>query len=92
MRLKEGLTVRKVGKDYVIVSPEQGMVDMSKVYTLNETAAWLWEQLDGKDFEVDDMIALVREQYDVDALSDDELKKDMLDLIQFFKDNALIIQ
>lgn len=90
MRLKEGLTVRKIGDDYVIVAPEQGMVDLSKVYSLNETAAWLWDELDGKDFEVSDMVSLVRDQYDVDNLSDTQLLTDMLELVEFFKNNELL--
>ena len=90
MRLKEGLTVRKIGDDYVIVAPEQGMVDLSKVYSLNETAAWLWEKLDGIDFEIADMINLVREHYDVDEVADDLIAKDMEELILFFDKNALL--
>lgn len=92
MRLKEGLTVRKVGDDYVIVAPEQGMVDLSKVYSLNETAAWLWEQLQDKDFEFQDLITLIREQYDVDSLSEEQLGKDMKELVSFFRENGLLVK
>ena len=90
MKLKEGLIVRKVGEDYVIVAPEQGMVDLSKVYSLNETAAWLWEALDGKDFQLDDMVELVRSQYDVNELTDVQLTSDMEELILFFRQNDLL--
>ena len=92
MRLKEGLTVRKVGDDYVIVAPEQGMVDLSKVYSLNETAAWLWEQLQDKDFEFQDIISLIAEHYDVESLPQDQLEKDTKELVDFFKDNGLIVK
>lgn len=90
MRLKEGLILRKVGNDYVIVSPEQGMVDLSKVFSLNETAAWLWEQLQGKDFAIEDMIALIEEQYEVDSIPKEELRADMEELIKFFQENSLV--
>lgn len=91
MRLKEGLTVRKIGEDYVIVAPEQGMVDLSKVYSLNETAAWLWQELEGKDFVLTDMIDIMRDQFEVDELPENQLLKDMEDLIKFFRDNGLIL-
>jgi len=91
MRLKEGLTVRKIGEDYVIVAPEQGMLDLSKVYSLNETAAWLWEKLEHEDFELDHMIQLVRDRYDVESISTQQLEEDMKDLINFFKQNGLLI-
>lgn len=91
MRLKEGLTVRKIGEDYVIVAPEQGMVDLSKVYSLNETAAWLWEELDGKDFDLSTMVSLIRERYDVDELPLEQVEQDMENLIKFFEQNGLLI-
>lgn len=91
MRLKEGLTVRKIGEDYVIVAPEQGMVDLSKVYSLNETAAWLWEKLEHTDFELSEMIELVRNRYDVESIPTQQLEEDMKDLINFFKQNNLLI-
>lgn len=90
MRLKEGLILRKVGNDYVIVSPEQGMVDLSKVFSLNETAAWLWEQLQGKNFAIEDMIALIEEQYEVDSIPKEELRADMEELTKFFQENSLV--
>ncbi|WP_236537037.1 PqqD family protein [Sphingobacterium composti Ten et al. 2007 non Yoo et al. 2007] len=83
--------MRKVGDDYVIVAPEQGMVDLSKVYSLNETAAWLWDELDGKDFVVSDMVELVRNQYDVEDIDDTQLIHDMQELIEFFKVNDLLL-
>lgn len=91
MRLKEGLTVRKIGDDYVIVAPEQGMVDLSKVYSLNETAAWLWEELDGKEFDLSTMVSLIRERYDVDELPLALVEQDMENLIKFFEQNGLLI-
>ena len=91
MRLKKGLTVRKIGDDYVIVAPEQGMVDLSKVYSLNESAAWLWEQIDGKDFEINELVDLLKENYDTDELSESQLFNDMEELVKFFRDNNLLL-
>jgi hypothetical protein len=91
MRLKEGLTVRKIGEDYVIVAPEQGMVDLSKVYSLNETAAWLWEKLEHSDFDLVHMVELVKDRYEVENISSQQLENDMEDLVNFFKQNGLLI-
>ncbi|MBD1420654.1 PqqD family protein [Sphingobacterium chuzhouense] len=65
MKLRQDLVLRKVGDDYIMVDPSQGMVDLSKVHTLNETAAWLWEQLSGKEFDGDDVADLLCDRYDV---------------------------
>lgn len=76
MRLKSGLVLRHVGKDFIIVVPGQGAVDMTAVYTLNEVAAWLWRELEGKDFTVEQMAGLLTTRYEVpfeQALSDMDL-------------------
>ena len=50
----------------MIVNPFSDTVDMTQVYSLNETAAWLWQQLEGKEFTVADMVETLRKEYEVD--------------------------
>ena len=48
-------------------------IDFSKVISLNESAAWLWREVEGKEFTPATLAALLMEQYDVDeavALAD----------------------
>ena len=79
MRIKDRLILRHVGNDYIIVKPEQDTVDMTKVYTLNESLAWLWEKLKGIDFTEDSVADLLVERYDVDK---EHALKDVHILIQ----------
>lgn len=88
MRIRKDLTLRQVGDDFIIVEPGQGKVDMSKVYTLNATTAWLWEQLSTKDkFSKQDIIDLLLQRYDV---SESQAQKDIEKLIAVFKKNNLV--
>ena len=66
MKLNKDLVLREVGGEYMIVNPFSDTVDMTQVYSLNETAAWLWQQMEGKDFTVADMVAVLQEEYEVD--------------------------
>lgn len=66
MKLNADLVLREVGGEYMIVNPFSDTVDMTQVYSLNETAAWLWQQMEGKEFTLDDMVAVLREEYEVD--------------------------
>ena len=66
MKLNENLVLRQVGGEYMIVNPFSDTVDMTQVYSLNETAAWLWQQLEGKEFTVADMVETLRKEYEVD--------------------------
>lgn len=50
----------------MIVNPFSDTVDMTQVYSLNETAAWLWQQLEGKEFTVADMVQTLCQEYEVD--------------------------
>ena len=66
MKLNKDLILREVGGEYMIVNPFSDTIDMTQVYSLNETAAWLWQQMEGKEFSVADLVAVLREEYEVD--------------------------
>jgi methyltransferase-like protein len=59
------VVTRKTGNEYVLVPIANNIADMNSVYTLNETGAFLWEQLDGKK-NVKDLIDALISEYDVD--------------------------
>ena len=87
MKLKEDLILRRVGVDYVIVDPGQDMVDMSKVFTLNETAAWLWGELKGKEFTKDTVVELLCSQYEVTI---EQAQVDVKTLLDTFARNGML--
>ncbi|MBQ8307445.1 MAG: PqqD family protein, partial [Alistipes sp.] len=41
-------------------------VDMTRVISLNETSLYLWESLQGREFEVEDVVRLLTDRYEVD--------------------------
>ena len=43
---KKGLKLRKIGNQYMIVEANAENMNMSDVYTLNQTAAQLWERIE----------------------------------------------
>jgi hypothetical protein len=67
MRLKNNLTIRKIAEENVLIMQGQYGIDMTKVISFNETAEWLWNQLSGKDFTLEDVTALLTENFNVDA-------------------------
>ncbi|MBB6500961.1 PqqD family protein [Pedobacter cryoconitis] len=90
MRLKNGLVLRQLGDDYIIVEPELDMVDLSKVYTMNESAAWVWYQLQSIEFTLETVVNLFLDHYNLDTLSEEQIKADALKLINLFRDNGLL--
>jgi hypothetical protein len=59
------VVTRKTGNEYVLVPITNNIADMNSVYTLNETGAFLWEQLDGKK-SLKDLIDALISEYNVD--------------------------
>jgi methyltransferase-like protein len=65
--LSQSTTVvtRKTENEYVLVPITNNIADMNSVYTLNETGAFIWEQIDGKR-NIEDIINELTGEYDID--------------------------
>lgn len=59
------VVTRKTGNEYVLVPVANNIADMDSVYTINETGAFIWEQIDGKKT-VEEIINLVTQEYEID--------------------------
>ena len=67
MRIKEGFEIQNVCGEHIIVPAGADNIDYSRIISLNETAAYLWENLATKDaFTTDDMAALLLAEYEVE--------------------------
>ena len=88
MKIKENLVLRRIGSEYVIIVPGKDSVDLTEVYTLNETSAWIWEQLKNVDFTIEEIVELVLQQYDVDQ---ERAINDVQTFIDILRAGGLII-
>jgi len=50
----------------VVVAHGKENIDFSKVISLNESAAYLWEKVKGREFDADELARLLTEEYEVD--------------------------
>ena len=66
MKLKENLKLRQVGNRYMIVDAVGQNVNLTNVYTLNATAAWLWEQAAAGDFTEEKLVERLCEHFEVE--------------------------
>ncbi|TAL63203.1 MAG: PqqD family protein [Bacteroidetes bacterium] len=71
------VVTRKTGNEYVLVPITNNIADMNSVYTLNETGAFIWEQINGKRC-VGDIINAMTSEYDID---NDTASKDVFSFI-----------
>lgn len=66
MRIKDGFVLRQIIGQYVVVGEGLSQVNFNKMLSLNESAAYLWKELQGRDFTVEDATALLLDRYEVD--------------------------
>ena len=81
------IVTRKTGNEYVLVPITNNIADMNSVYTLNETGAFIWEQIDGNR-NVGEIIKMLISEYDIDFKN---AEKDVFSFIDNMS-NYLIIQ
>ncbi|MBR4312848.1 MAG: PqqD family protein [Bacteroidaceae bacterium] len=66
MRINQGLELREMCGEYIVIGTGVENIDFSKVVNLNESAAYLWNEVRNKEFTPEMLAALLLEQYDVD--------------------------
>ena len=65
MKIKEGFELMDICGESVVVAHGMKNIDFSKVISLNESAAYLWNKVKGRDFEAEELARLLTEEYDV---------------------------
>lgn len=73
MRIKKEYIVREIAGEHIVVIQGELQADMTRVIALNDSGAWLWTELSGRDFSDRDVAGLLCSRYEVDektALSD----------------------
>lgn len=86
MRINEKMKVRQVVGENVVIMPGDRGTDMTRVVALNESALLLYNELKGRNFELEDVVRVLVDEYEVDevdARTDaqvwvDEMKKNNL--------------
>lgn len=66
MKTRKGYTLRSLGKEFILVADGFEAVDFSRMISLNETAAFLWKEVQDKDFDAEMLTTLLTDNYDID--------------------------
>ena len=87
MKTKKGFNLRTICGESIIVAEGKENIDFSNIISLNETATYLWEKIEGKLFSIDELVTLLTEQYDVDEKT---ARDDSKTLIQQWLDAGIV--
>ncbi len=67
MKIRQGYKVREIAGENVVIMQGRVGADMTRIITFNDSALLLWNELQGRDFDVEDAVRVLTDNYDVDA-------------------------
>lgn len=88
MKLNPNMKLRKVGRKYMVVDASSGSVNMTNVFTFNDSAVRLWERASVGPFEAEDLARWLCEWYEVDMST---ARADVEKLLRCWVDGGLVI-
>ncbi len=67
MKLKKTYQLKQIGEEFVVMNNQATSVDFTQIITLNQSAAWLWKQLEPMEsFDRKTIVQLLLDEYEVD--------------------------
>ena len=87
MKAKPGFNLRVVCGENIIVAEGEENIDFSNIISMNESSAYLWQNIQGKEFTHEDLVGLLTQEYEVD---EDTAMKDVKALTELWLQAGII--
>ena len=87
MKTKKGFRLRNVCGENIIVAEGIENIDFSRIISMNETSAYLWQNIQDKEFDADTLVKLLLTEYEVDEAT---ARKDAEGLITKWHEAGII--
>lgn len=87
MKTRKGYTLRDLGSEYILVAEGLEAVDFTRMISMNSTAAFLWMEVEGRDFDTDTLADLLIEEY---GITRDVANRDVAALLKTWESANLI--
>jgi hypothetical protein len=88
MKINPIYKVRKIAGENIILLQGKTGGDMTRVVAFNESALLMWDSLQGKDFTVDDAVAVLLDNYDVEEVT---ARADAGKWVETIRENGLLL-
>ena len=93
MKAKPGFNIRKVCGENIIVAEGKENMDFSNIISMNESSATLWNEIQGKDFTVEDLAQILVDNYQIDEDTPLPMSKALADseaVVRQWKETGII--
>ena len=88
MKINDKMKIRTVAGENIVIMQDANGSDMTRVVALNESALLLYNQLMSQEFEVDDVVRMLTDEYEVNEA---DARKDAEAWVAEMKKNGLVI-
>lgn len=65
MRIKQGFKIRTVGTEHIVTGEGLAQINFNKLISLNASAAFLWKEIEGKEFDIQFLANLLVSKYNI---------------------------
>lgn len=87
MKIIDGFRLRDVMGQATVIGEGVGQVNFNKLVTLNDSAAYLWKSVEGKEFDAEMLASLLVEKY---GISQELAHKDAVAISSQWKEIGLV--
>ena len=88
MKTKRGFRLRELGGDYILIGESAELINFNNLITFNEAAAYLWQNVEGKEFDVETLTQLLLDEYEV---TEEVARQDAEATINDWKEVGIIV-
>ena len=89
MKIKSGFKLNTVCGETFLVPMGEGNIDYSKLIALNESSLLMWKRMEQGDFETDDLVKVLLDEYEVE---ESVARQDVEKIIEQFKNEKIITE
>lgn len=88
MKLKDGLILREVAGQYVIVPTGKRVQEVTSIVYISSSAAYLWDYMKEHEFEKEDLVKRILEYYD--GVTEEKASADIDKFLKILADNNIL--
>lgn len=88
MKLKDGLILREVAGQYVIVPTGKRVREVTSIVYISSSGAYLWDYMKGHEFEKEDLVQRILEHYE--GVTREKAAEDIEKFLKTLADNNIL--
>ena len=88
MKLKDGLILREVAGQYVVVPTGKRVQEVTSIVYISSSGAYLWDYMKDHEFEKEDLVAKIMEHYS--GVTEEQEAADIEKFLKTLADNNIL--